>query len=141
MEPYTALRVNVVIKPEFRDELELMHLSGYPWSSSQFDFMRSFGDDPQARAVPCGSAEAIMPAWVSRTQYSVATGDWSFSCGLKNNNGTVESFLDTVLAQLIETSFCVETKYEKSPERSSFIFKDNFFIPLSPGDPASISGG
>ena len=130
MGMYTGLRVRAVIKPEYREEIELLHLSGYNWSGAKYDFMKNFGMDPRAEFIPKGAYYPVpgIHSWKKYCYYNSKTGLWRFACFLKNYNMTIENFLDDVLSAVAESA-TAEHKYEDSQSSIFLELENGYFVP------------
>ncbi|MCY9737510.1 hypothetical protein M5X17_27795 [Paenibacillus alvei] len=139
MGMYTGLRCKVIIKPEYKEEFELMHSINYEWDESNLDFLREYGQYSRATFIPRGSLSYMPDSWevvpldangrrqcmygtptdgFDRT-FDKDTGLWSFQCSLKNYDSTIEYFFDNVLCKVTEQVIHLEYYYEEA-YRSTF---------------------
>ncbi|MCP1184952.1 hypothetical protein [Paenibacillus sp. 1781tsa1] len=141
MGMYTGLRCKVVIKPEYREELQRLHEEGYEWETSEFDFMREYGQLGRASFIPRGSLSYMPNEWEDIPlkedgsldyrngtatdgfvrSFDSDTGYWTFQCSLKNYENEIESFFEIVLSKITESIEHLEYFYE---EWSSSVFYD-----------------
>lgn len=133
MGMYTGLRCKVIIKPEYRDELEAMHKLNYEWTRSNIDFIREYGDYSRADFIPRGMLSYMPDSWEITPKkedgsedwnnakdadgfeisFDKITGLWSFQCSLKNYDDTIEYFIDKVLSEIAESVKHLEYYYEE----------------------------
>jgi hypothetical protein len=130
---YTGLRASVVVKPEWRAAIELLHRdrpNDHKYDSVWLQVFETYPDMPgvdrwviysRCDFIPFG-ALAYMPDDFSdaddRESYSrfdPTTGQWRFCCSLKNYKGEIQFFVENVLAHIVESAVYCESLYEQYP--------------------------
>lgn len=131
---YTGFRIRALVKPEYEEEIELLHLSGYNWAAAKYDFLKDFAKDPGSRYIPHGLYRPVkgIEEWNKQSYYSSQIHVWSFTCFLDNYNMTIESFLDNILSKITKQAV-VEYKHENSAESIILSLENNFFVPQKRG--------
>lgn len=133
MGMYTGLRCKVIVKPEYRDEMDYLHnVVYYDWSESNLDFMREYGKVPRATFIPYGDLCYMPDSWEDKItetlsvatdgfnlKFDPATGLWTFQCSLINSCDTIEHFFELVLRRIAEKVIHLEYYYEEW-EKSKF---------------------
>lgn len=135
MGMYTGLRASVVVKPEWREAIALLHRkdrpdarkfdSGYAWERVHEHFPGLPGLVEWVKVgrrdfIPFGGL-AYMPEDFSDAEdgqsfskFNGETGEWRFCCSLKNYEGEIKTFVETLLARIVERVEYCESLYEES---------------------------
>ena len=117
MGTYTGLRFKGIVKKEFRKDFADIALNGN-WKSSTDEYFQDFATDDRASTIPCASID-IPAEWATYMNdkqrildgfdktYNEETGYWTFACGVKDYNNTIEKFL-ALVPYFIESVECCE---------------------------------
>lgn len=149
MGMYTGLRCKVIIKPEFREEMQRLSENHYEWSESNYDFMRKYGEDDRATFIPCGALAYMPSSWEEgpfggsgfggkatdgfERNFDPETGYWSFQCSLKNYEDTIENFMENVLTRIVEKVIHLEYYYEEWDSSIMYDIIDGKVVQLDKG--------
>ncbi|MHB0943297.1 hypothetical protein ACYCSU_16740 [Paenibacillus sp. ALE1] len=138
MGMYTGMRCKVVIKPEYREELEFLHNeSQYEWSESNYSFMQEFGKLYRATFIPCGVLSYMPDSWEDSNEcatdgfertFDKKTGYWTFQCSLKNYDNEIEIFFENVLSKIAEQVIHLEYFYEEWEKSVLFDLADGQIV-------------
>jgi len=148
MGMYTGLRCKMIVKEEYREELQRLHSEGYEWESSDIDFMRGFGRLGRASFIPCGSLSYMPDEWEDvpldkngnkdywkatatdgfERQFNAETGYWSFQCSLKNYENEIEAFFEEVLPEIAESIEHLEYYYEEWTDSILYELRDGKIV-------------
>jgi hypothetical protein len=128
MDMYTGLRASVVVKPEWRAAIGLLHET-----EADDRWRRVFDSFPAIPGlnkwvevwrrdyIPFGDL-AYMPEDFSEAEdresystYEFASGKWTFCCSLKNYENEIKIFVENVLAHIVERVEYCESLYEDYP--------------------------
>lgn len=132
MGMYTGLRAKVVVKPEWREAIALLHelrKSPNPDCAHNWTQLhRAHPDVPGLNGwvkvwrqdfIPFGGL-CYMPDDFSEagndgySKFDPATGLWQFCCSLKNYEGEIQFFVKNVLAPITESFEYCESLYEET---------------------------
>lgn len=121
MGMYTGVRCKVIIKPEYRDEIERLSKDHYNWADSKIDFMKEYGQDYRATFIPLGALAYMPNSWEIdgratddfERSFNKEIGLWTFQCSLKNYEHTIEHFFEDVLAKIAQEIIHLEYYYEE----------------------------
>ncbi|MEJ3719172.1 hypothetical protein WGM54_14215 [Paenibacillus polymyxa] len=130
MGEYTGIRCKVIVKPEYREELNFLNSKEiqYEWSESNIDFLREYGEYPRATFIPRGMLSYMPDDWEDENEratdgfernFNNESGLWSFQCSLKNYDLTIQYFFEEVLSKIAELVIHLEYYYEDAV-RSTF---------------------
>ena len=131
MGMYTGLRARLIIKEEFWPVVTMLNLSTHSrsWKSvasafPQYPFLRNWAEVWQSDFIPFGALSYVPwsrddPAW----QRSFKDGLWVFQCALKNHEGEIEFFVETVLPHITHARVELYSLYEENDE------PEQLFIP------------
>lgn len=129
MGNYTGIRFKGYVKPEFRNNFDLIAKQG-KWESSDDAVLREFGKLSRAAFIPCGPLDSMPSEWEQRTrsrtsniipfkgemdferQWDKKSGYWVFQCSLKNYQGEIEYWFD-ILPHFIEKVIYLEQYNEE----------------------------
>lgn len=136
MGMYTGLRASVVIKPQWRGAIGLLHesrntpktsfSSGQDWEAvfAQYPDLPGLYDWVKVGRrdfIPFG-ALAYMPEDFSDAEdgesfskYDADSGRWTFCCSLKNYEGEIRQFVEEVLSHIVDSVDYCESLYEEFP--------------------------
>lgn len=133
MGMYTGLRAKVVVKPEWRAAIAVLHedvpaewFPGCRWGRVFHAHPSMPGVGRWVRVgrrdfIPFGSL-AYMPDdfsdaedGESYSRFDPVTGLWEFCCSLKNYEDEIEQFVTEVLAHIVDRVFWCERLYEQYP--------------------------
>ncbi|PFS32652.1 hypothetical protein [Bacillus thuringiensis] len=131
---YTGLRVKVVIKKEFHQMINEINNEESDFCDyvDQFSFLANFSKLKRSELIPSGISSYMPTGWKIgeypneqatdgfERHFNTVTGFWAFQCCLKNYDKVVEHFLTDVLANIIQSSQHIETKYEEDDESKMF---------------------
>lgn len=124
MGMYTGLRASVVIKPEWVEAITLLHQGNNRWADVFANYPGLPGLDRWMEVgrrdfIPLGGL-CYMPDDFSdaphRESYSAfdpKTGRWRFCCSLKNYEGEIGQFVETVLRHIVSSVEYCESLYEE----------------------------
>ena len=135
MDMYTGLRVDVIIKQEFRLLVERIVIKNSfgDWKrfSETYPFLKPFADLPRADFIPFGALCYMPDEWHDNERFQkgfdVKTGRWTFSCSLKNYDSEIETFCNTVLHVIAESGI-FQMRYEEWETEKEFDMAD-FYSP------------
>lgn len=140
MGMYTGLRMQGIIKEEFREMIDLLLNHDWTWSDffyrPEFDygFLASFIKLPRNNMIPFGSLsympdewevlkdnhEDFQHSWEKRKDhpdferhFDKETGYFQFQCSLKNYDSEIQCFLNTVVPVIFESTTHIEEYYEE----------------------------
>lgn len=135
MGMYTGLRCRVIIKPEYREEIEKIN-KGLEWEDSQYGLFRMYGDDPRAGFIPRG-ALSYMP-WGDdefhwQRKMDIRSGVWQFQCSLKDYDDTIQSFFDDILPEIASEIIYLEKYYEEWCYGKLYELKDGKIVEVGKG--------
>lgn len=116
MSLYTSIRCDVVIKPEYREELSMLDKECWNWSKSSRDFIRKFSKFHRAVQIPNGplthpvewDEDDPWPNGLSDC-YCEETGHLKFQCSINYGSDEIEYFVDTILPKVVESVNHFET--------------------------------
>ena len=125
MGMYTGIRFKGYIKPEFRENFELIALDG-DWKESSDEIFKKYGEYSRASFIPCGALSYMPDEWETdprnyeysqatdgfKRSYNNETGYWTFQCSLKNYDDTIEEFFK-LLPYFIKSIEHLEYFYEE----------------------------
>ncbi len=124
MGMYTGLRAKVIIKPEFRDAIAVLHGPEHDWDAVYRQFPGFPGNltwhiVSRRQFIPYGCL-AYMPDDFSDAEdgesfskFDPATGVWEFCCSLKNYESEIECFIENVLKHIVARVAYCESLYEE----------------------------
>lgn len=139
MGMYTGLRAKVVVKPQYRRAIGLLHedddlLKAWEapakilpeWAKTWLNYGRScfipFGG---LAYMPDDFDKRNVDKEDGRSSYDEVTGVWEFACSLKNYESEIEYFVPNVLFNLAESVEYCESLYEQNEEVTTWIFGGN----------------
>lgn len=130
MGMYTGFRVDVTVKPEYREMVNsIMEYGDHGWKDfvHQFPFLAEFSRKGRANFIPFGSLCYMPEEWDNNQQFQRGfdpkTGRWTFSCSLKNYESEIELFCDSVLSVIAESG-CFEMLYEEWEYQKVYLIED-----------------
>lgn len=108
MGMYTGLRGKILLN----DLGKRVAASDFNWESfTDIAQLREFAKDGRSAFIPYG-AHCYMPSQWGEAFNCVHNGVLSFSCSLKNYEGTIEKFIETVVP-VIGDAWVLESLYEE----------------------------
>ena len=140
MGMYTGLRVVAKIKPEYRGLVD----SVVEYSSThgcaplgcwldvvdQYPFTQQFAEMDRSSFIPYGSLNYMPYEWEKTNEWDNIT--WSFCCSLKNYEGEIETFIDTILVVIAEYAE-VEYLYEEMTTPHKYVVEGGELIQIQTG--------
>ncbi len=132
MGMYTGLRAKLSIKEEFWPVIDMVmnRREGIFWEDvakafPQYPFIAEWADVGRCDFIPFG-ALAYMP-WDDddpEWQRSFKAGLWVFQCSLKNYEGEIECFVNTVLSPIVHATYELYSLYEEHDEPMQLFIPD-----------------
>lgn len=141
MGMYTGLRCKLIIKEEYREDMDTI--------VNKFDSTYGFRDNlksellkhfyfniPRATSIPHGGVELCFPTWDEgdaygfKNSFDINTGLLKFECSLKNYEETIEYFLNNILTEICEQSFHIEVLYETWDNSELYKIEDGVLYEL-----------
>lgn len=130
MGMYTGFRAFVTILPQYRPGLALLHVRKKPdgsWVSdpwcrvhAAFPYFPGVGiwkHFARNTFIPFGALSSMPDHFSEKgraySDYDPDTGRWVFCCSLKNYEDEIETFVDLVLAHIVESVSYCESLYEE----------------------------
>lgn len=128
MGMYTGLRINGIVKPEYREEIELLYSLevDFGWRDLSYLSPRYYDLASKQRcdSIPFGALAYMPDEWDEGVNsYNNATGQWIFACSLKNYDDEIESFLN-IVPDIFESLELCEHYYEEWSESILCILED-----------------
>lgn len=139
MAMYTGLRFKAKLKEELVEVLEEMIYEGWTWEEistyyPSHPILKKMVGKYKADAIPSGHTEIM--SWQVENPYggvpfitpfewinSIEKGVWTFQCSLKNDEQTIEFFLENVAPGISEKVLYAETFYEGDKEGKVLVNK------------------
>ena len=137
MGMYTGVRCKVIIKEEYREEIDRIISNNLDWEESNIDFIKQYGKYSRADFIPRGSLCYMPDEWEDKNgndtqgfdkQFNIKSGYLSFQCSLKNYDSTIEVFFDKVLSKITETIIHLEKFYEEWEYSSSYKLEEGKIV-------------
>ena len=93
----TSLRFKGTVKEQFLKNFENIALAG-EWHNASDKNLKKFSSLDRARLIPTGEFAYMPIEWADekRREYNENTGEWVFTCSLKDYDDTVEEFFKLV---------------------------------------------
>lgn len=142
MGMYTGLRCKVIIKEEYREDIEII-VNNY---NSDYEFRNKLKSEllkdfyfniSRATSIPHGNIEICKSTWGDDNKYGfqkffdINTGLLKFECSLKNYDNTIEYFLDNILTKICNKSFHIEVLYSEWESSLLYEIKNNNLCELN----------
>lgn len=139
MAMYTGLRFKAKLKEELVKIFEEMLYEGWTWEEisnyyPNHPILKEMVGKYKADSIPCGHVEIM--EWQEENPYggcpyitpfkwinTIENGVWTFQCSLKNDDKTIEFFLEKVAPGISEEVLYAETFYEGDNEGNVLINK------------------
>lgn len=121
MGNYTGLRMKVYVKPEYRELIKKVHeydMEGWEDFVSEYPFLAAFAHKDRNTFIPHGSICYMPESWASwnfsdgshekvvhdgfEHSFNEKTGYWTFACSLKNYEGEIGIFLESVASVIVQ---------------------------------------
>jgi len=137
MGMYTGVRCKVIIKEEYRGEIDKLINDKEDWDELSCDFMKKYGEYSRADFIPYGSLSYMPDEWEDKNeeategfnrQFNTKSGYLSFQCSLKNYDSTIEEFFEKVLGKITETIIHLEKFYEECDYSQSYKLENNQIV-------------
>ncbi|AHZ09908.1 hypothetical protein FP76_gp186 [Bacillus phage Evoli] len=132
MGNYTGLRMKVYVKPEYRDLIKKVHeydMEDWEDFVPEYPFLAAFAHKDRNTFIPHGSICYMPESWASwdddthvktihngfEHSFNEKTGYWTFTCSLKNYEGEIGIFLESVASQIVQPLMpqYIEVLYEE----------------------------
>lgn len=146
MGMYTGVRCKVIVKEEYREELDYLISNRLNWNNSDLALFRIYSMYSRANFIPYGSLAYMPDEWERSTgrkdefgyileatdgfelNFNKDTGYWSFQCSLKNYDDTIHCFFKYILSNIAQEIIHLETYYEEDEYSNSYKLEDGKII-------------
>ncbi|ASR78970.1 hypothetical protein AARONPHADGERS_193 [Bacillus phage AaronPhadgers] len=128
MGNYTGLRAKIVVEEEYLPLVEHVIDSDGEWGEAvqAFPFVESLSNKDRGDQVPFMSPAYMPDEW---GEYNVntlnkETREWEFVFALKNYDGEIQCFMNTILAKIAEKVVYMYEHYEEWDIEKQYTIKD-----------------
>lgn len=137
MGMYTGVRCKVIIKEEYREDLNRIFTEGLYWSDSNIGFISEYGSYSRADFIPRGCLCYMPDEWEDKNEnategfdrkFNLGAGYWSFQCSLKDYDDTIQTFFDNVLSKIVKSIVHLEVFYEENDYSKSYKLEDEKIV-------------
>lgn len=123
---YTGLKFKGVVREKFRQDFDKVIIMGR-WDKLNDSLLAEFGEYERSDFIPHGSA-GVTYEWEKQEIphiWNEKTGEWQFTCGLKNYEDVIQEFID-LLPYLCEKVELCEVFYEEWDFSERWDVKENY---------------
>jgi len=138
MGMYTGLRLQVIVKEEYREiirammedsEIEDWHdiLNRYP----EMEFIRDFANEQRSHMIPFGTLSYMPDEWETDYWHKVFetdTGYWQFQCSVNYGWVEIRKFIEDVVPVISNKVLHAESYYEEDRYGNMYELVDNKMV-------------